>query len=72
LPKNQQYQTVIEKNFDDLTEEIEEIYDGVNNVGIAAQTVSGNRVLTYYDYSINELLFVNGIFYQSYFLAKHL
>lgn len=60
LNPSQNFQMVVEKNADGMTEETEEFYDGVNNVGVATQYLAGVKLSTYYNYSINELLIVKG------------
>jgi hypothetical protein len=59
--KDDQFQTVIEKNAGGLTTEIEEFYDAKNNIGVAFQSLAGFKIGTYYNYSINEMLVVKGI-----------
>lgn len=57
---NQKYQALIEKNSDELREgvEIEEFYDGIDNVGISINTAAGEKIYTYSYYNTNELLLV--------------
>ncbi len=62
--ENGRYQAVIEKNSfkNGLTEEIQEYFDRVEDLGIAITTLAGTPVTTYSYYKLNELLLVSGIF----------
>lgn len=45
-----------------IGEEIEEYYDGENNIGISINTYAGEKVYTYGYYDKNELLIVEGLY----------
>ena len=65
---NGRYQAVIEKNSfkNSITEEIQEYFDRVEDLGIAVTTLAGIRTIAYSYFKLNELLLVSGIFQIEY------
>ena len=59
------YQAVIERNAvdEELTEEINEFYDGVVNIGVAFSDQNGLRTYTYCYYRTNELMLIKGSYF---------
>ena len=58
------YQATIERNvaFEEMTEEINEFYDGAANIGISISDQNGLRTYTYCYYRTNELMLIKGSF----------
>ncbi len=57
------YQADVErnKNSNGFTEEINEIYDGVKNIGVSSTYAVGQKVNTYIYPNTDELLLVTGL-----------
>lgn len=60
IDPNMQFHASTEINEYGLTAEIEEFYDGKNNIGISVSTAGGSKITTYSYYDINHLLIVKG------------
>lgn len=60
FPLDSQFQASIERNSYGETEDIQEYFDGKNNLGVAITVLGGLKTSVYANFGINELLLING------------